>query len=91
MSKQSKQAKQAKKKVARAKIDRAIRERERLLGYELTLAERRAFAGGKAKKLTKSERDGIDWQRVAKEENVYLRSARGLSFSPKILRGSKCS
>jgi hypothetical protein len=35
--------------------------------------------------------EGINWRKVEKEETAYLRSARGLSASPRILRGGKCS
>jgi hypothetical protein len=39
----------------------------------------------------KPRQDYVDWKRVAREENAYLRKARGLTYSPKVIRGGGCS
>ena len=39
----------------------------------------------------KPRQEDVDWQKVAREENAYLRKARGLTASPKFVRGGGCS
>jgi hypothetical protein len=43
------------------------------------------------KRVKPDQGDWIDWRKVEQEENAYLRSARGLTASHRILRGGKCS
>ena len=54
-------------------------------------AQRKAQSNVHSKAQSKPQPKPIDWKKVAREENAYLRSARGLTASPQFVRGGQCS